>query len=90
MKEDNFESANYEKHVKTSYPFLFAKEGCWINANGDLLDMNYDMDEKYLKNCIRTLENQESNIRHFNTRKHEWKLEKMYINKMKELKAALK
>lgn len=97
MKEKNIDSNNYEKDIKTSYPFLFVRKGYWKNNVGQLLDMNdsdinsrYYMSEDYLKRCIGTLEKNINIFNYYKINGYEETLEELSNNKMKELKEALK
>lgn len=99
MKNQNFELEKLKRTVTISFPYLFASEGFWINADGDTLEMDNpsDMPVKHLENCMNILKIQNNNInnrtnelKNLNNTDHGWDLKKMRINKIAELRIALK
>lgn len=78
-----------KEDVKTSFPYLFAPKGVWIDSAEKMHDIK-KMEENYLQNCINTIKRLEKNVKIYNSSLREWDLEEKQNNKLKELTEELK
>lgn len=86
MKNEEF-----EKKIKTSFPFLWGPEGYWMyNYYKDKMYEMSNMDNEYLKGCIGTLEKFKIQIEKASSKYHKEDLKQMRDNKLDELNYELK
>ena len=73
-----------KEDIQTSFPYLFAPKGFWIDSAEKMHDIK-KMKENYLQNCINTIKRLEKNVKIYNSSLSEWDLEEKQNNKLKEL-----